>query len=90
MKPTEENIKPDTARTEVKLRSISFYVILGVMLYALIKLFTLLSPILLSFLLVLLISLAVNQVYRRCGFVVPSWGNHAAAVNSDEVGRVLL
>ena len=50
---------------EVKQRSISFYVVLGAALFAFIQSFTLLSPILLSFLLILLISLAVNPVISR-------------------------
>jgi predicted PurR-regulated permease PerM len=54
------NIKP-----EVIPRSVSFYVVLGAALYAFIQTFSLLSPILLSFLLILLISLAVNPVILR-------------------------
>jgi predicted PurR-regulated permease PerM len=76
MKPTEENSKPDTPLPEVKPRSISFYVILGVTLYALIQSFTLLSPILLSLLLVLLISLAVNPVISRMRAL---WGGRRSA-----------
>ncbi|MDY0376549.1 MAG: AI-2E family transporter [Desulfobacterium sp.] len=45
--------------------SISFYVILGMTLFVVIKTFSLLSPILLSFLLVMLISLAVNPVISK-------------------------
>lgn len=44
---------------------ISFYVILGVTLVAFVWIFPLLSPILLSFVLVLLISLAVNPIISR-------------------------
>ena len=76
MKPTEEDSKPDTPLPEVKPRSISFYVILGVTLYAFIQSFTLLSPILLSFLLVLLISLAVNPVISRMRAL---WGGRRSA-----------
>ena len=50
---------------EVKPHSISFNVILAVALFAFIQMFSLLSPILLSFLLILLISLAVNPVISR-------------------------
>ena len=46
-------------------RSIAFHVILGAALLAFIQTFALLSPILLSFLLVLLISLAFNPVISR-------------------------
>jgi predicted PurR-regulated permease PerM len=49
----------------MKARSISFYVILGTVLFAFIQSFSLLSPILLSFLIVLLISLAINPVIFR-------------------------
>jgi predicted PurR-regulated permease PerM len=52
-------------KPEVKPRSISFYVILATALFAFIQTFSLLSPILLSFLLILLISLAVNPVISR-------------------------
>jgi predicted PurR-regulated permease PerM len=58
----EKNAMPNNAEPEVKAPSISFYVILGASLFAFIQTFTLLSPILLSFLLILLISLAVNPV----------------------------
>jgi predicted PurR-regulated permease PerM len=51
--------------SETKPPSIAFYVILGSALYALIQIFSLLSPIFLSFLLVLLISLAVNPLISR-------------------------
>ena len=56
---------PNTPKTEVKPPSISFYVLLGAALFAFIQTFSLLSPILLSFLLILLISLAVNPVISR-------------------------
>jgi len=52
-------------KPEVKPRSISFYVILATASFAFIQTFSLLSPILLSFLLILLISLAVNPVISR-------------------------
>ena len=52
-------------KPEAKPRSISFYVILGAGIFAFIEMFSLLSPILLSFLLILLISLAVNPVISR-------------------------
>lgn len=76
MKPTEADSKPDTPLPELKPRSISFYVILGVTLYTLIQSFTLLSPILLSFLLVLLISIAVNPVISRMRVL---WGGRRSA-----------
>lgn len=54
--------KHDTRPTDMKPRSISFYVLLGAASLAFINTFSLLSPILLSFLLILLISLAFNPV----------------------------
>ena len=61
----KESGLPDHPKTEKAPRPISFYVILGGVLFAFIRTFSLLSPILLSFLLVLLISLAVNPVISR-------------------------
>lgn len=58
---------PNDPRPEAKPRSITFYVILGAALFAIIQSFHLLSPILLSFLLVMLISMAVNPVISRIG-----------------------
>lgn len=51
--------------SEAKPRSLSFYVILAAALFAFIEAYSLLSPILLSFLLILLISLAVNPLISR-------------------------
>jgi predicted PurR-regulated permease PerM len=61
----KEIVLPAHPKAEPAPLSISFYVILGVALFAFIRTFSLLSPILLSFLLVLLISLAVNPVISR-------------------------
>jgi predicted PurR-regulated permease PerM len=64
--PTRRETFPASLpKAEPAPHSISFYVILGVALFAFIRTFSLLSPILLSFLLVLLISLAVNPVISR-------------------------
>jgi predicted PurR-regulated permease PerM len=52
-------------KPEVKPHSISFYVILAAALFVFIQAFSLLSPILLSFLLIVLISLAFNPVISR-------------------------
>ena len=68
-------------KPEVKHRSISFYVILATALFAFIQTFSLLSPILLSFLLILLISLAVNPVISRMR-AVDGWKKR-----SDGAGR---
>lgn len=56
---------PNNPKPEVKPRSVYLYVVLGAALFAFIQTFSLLSPILLSFLLILLISLAVNPVISR-------------------------
>ena len=56
---------PSKPEPEVKNHSISFYIILGASLIAFINTFSLLAPILLSFLLILLISLAVNPMISR-------------------------
>ncbi|MCE5339783.1 MAG: AI-2E family transporter [Planctomycetaceae bacterium] len=56
---------PNNSKPEVMPHSISFYVILATALFAFIQTFSLLSPILLSFLLILLISLAINPVISR-------------------------
>jgi predicted PurR-regulated permease PerM len=60
-----ETVPAAHPKAEPAPHSISFYVILGVALFAFIRTFSLLSPILLSFLLVLLVSLAVNPVISR-------------------------
>jgi predicted PurR-regulated permease PerM len=56
---------PDNPRSDPKQRSISFYVLLAAALVVFIQSFRLLSPILLSLLLILLLSLAVNPVISR-------------------------
>ena len=67
----------DERTAEPKPHSISFYIILGAAFFAFIRTFSLLSPILLSLLLVLLISLAVNPVItwmraRKGGREIPT------------------
>ena len=56
---------PNNPKPDVRPRSFYSYLILGAALFAFIQTFSLLSPILLSFLLILLISLAVNPVISR-------------------------
>jgi len=56
---------PNNAEPKMKERSIACYVILAAGLFAFIQTFSLLSPILLSFLLVLLIALAINPLISR-------------------------
>lgn len=72
-----ESFMPDKRTAEPKPHSISFYIILGAALFAFIRTFSLISPILLSLLLVLLISLAVNPLItwmraRKGGRQVPT------------------
>ena len=56
---------PTSPQPKETPRSIAFYVVLAAGLFAFIETFALLSPILLSFLLIVLISLAVNPVISR-------------------------
>ena len=56
---------PNNLKSEMKPRSVSFYVLLAAALWVFIQIFPLLAPILLSFLLILLISLAVNPLISR-------------------------
>jgi len=58
----EEPANPKRGKTP---HSITFYVIVAAALYALIQAYSLLSPILLSFLLILLITLSVNPIVSR-------------------------
>jgi predicted PurR-regulated permease PerM len=61
----EENGMPNNPKPEPKQAAIFLYVVLAAALWVFIQTFSLLSPILLSFLLILLISLAVNPVISR-------------------------
>jgi predicted PurR-regulated permease PerM len=56
---------PNNPKTDERPRSFHSYLILGAVLFAFIQTFSLLSPILFSFLLILLISLAVNPAISR-------------------------
>ncbi len=60
-----EMIMPDNPKPETNPGRIYFSVILGAILFVFIQSFMLLSPILLSFLLIVLITLAVNPVISR-------------------------
>jgi predicted PurR-regulated permease PerM len=62
---TGEPAMPNNAKPEVKQPAISFYVLLAAALFVFIETYSLLSPILLSLLLILLVSLAVNPVISR-------------------------
>ena len=61
----EGNAMPNDPKPAVRSGSVYVYLITGATLFAFIQTFSLLSPILLSFLLILLISLAVNPVIAR-------------------------
>jgi predicted PurR-regulated permease PerM len=60
--PTTQPGLPTDPPTEARPRSLTFYVLLAAALLAFLQAFRLLSPILLSFLLILLITLALNPV----------------------------
>ena len=62
---TEKTTKECDPKSERSPRSVTFYVLLAAALFVFIRSFTLLSPILLSSLLILLISLATNPVISR-------------------------
>lgn len=76
MTSTKETVMPNNPGPEVVPRRIAFYVILGAALFAFIQSFVLISPILLSFLLILLISVAVNPVISR---IRALWGGRKSA-----------
>jgi predicted PurR-regulated permease PerM len=56
---------PQNAQSEVKPRSFYRYLVVGAALYVFIQTFSVLSPILFSFLLIVLVSLAANPVVAR-------------------------
>jgi len=60
-----ESQEPATPEREKSPRPVAGYVVLAAILYAVIHAHTLLSPILLSFLLIILITLAVNPIIQR-------------------------
>lgn len=57
-----EEPAPSTPEKKPRALAVSFYVVLAAALYALIQVYALLSPILLSFLLIILITLALNPI----------------------------
>ncbi len=80
----EECTTPDR---ESKPRSISRYLVIAAVLYAAIQAFTLLSPIILSFLLIVLITLGVNPIISR----LRSWtGGRKRATGLVLVGVLTL
>lgn len=60
-----ETEEPATTGREKRSHSITFYLVLAAGLYTLIRAHSLLSPILLSFILIILITLAVNPIIQR-------------------------
>lgn len=58
-------IEPQITPPATKSNPVPFYVLLGALAYAFIQTFTMLSPIILSFLIVMLISLALNPLIFR-------------------------
>lgn len=60
-----ESEAPAASKRERRPRAIAFYVVLAAALYASIQAYSLLSPILLSFLLTILITLSVNPIVLR-------------------------
>ena len=77
----------DNPKQTLKARSMSFYVILGAALLAFIQAFTLLSPIVLSFLLIFLISLSINPVISRSRVLI---GNRRVVAGLVTVGFVAI
>lgn len=78
---------PNDAKPESQCRPIAVYVAMGAALFAFIQSFALLAPILLSFLLTLLIALALNPVISR----LRAWtGGRKRAAGVVTVAMVLL
>jgi predicted PurR-regulated permease PerM len=73
-----------------KPRSIAFYVFLGAALFAFIHSYSLLSPILLSFLLIFLILLSINPVISRMRVVIGSRRVAAGLVTGGFVAIIVL
>lgn len=80
----------NTSSIEVKPHSVSFYVFLVVASYAFIKAYWLLSPILLSIVLTLLISLAINPVILRIQALVRSRRLAAGLFTIGFLGSIIL
>jgi predicted PurR-regulated permease PerM len=74
----------------VKPRSGSFYVVLAAAIYAFIKAYWLLSPILLSFVLTMLISLAINPVISRIRALTGSRSLAAGLFTVGFLGSIIL
>lgn len=81
---------PENPEQGMREHSIAFYVILAAALYIFIKTFTLLSPILLSFILIMLITLAVNPVVSWIRSLTGSRKGATALVTTILVASVVL
>lgn len=90
MKAAEKNVMADNPKKTLKARSLTFYVILGAALLAFIQSFTLLSPILLSFLLIFLIVLSINPVITRMRVLIRSRRVAAGLVTGAFVASIVL
>ena len=78
---------PDGSAPGLKPHSISFYVLLAAALFVFIETFSLLSPVLFSFLLIILVSLAVNPLISRLRAFA---GGRKAATGLVAAGFVLV
>lgn len=80
----------DNPKQTLKARSVAFYVILGAALLAFIKSFALLSPILLSVLLIFLIVLSINPMITRMRVLIHSRKVAAGLVTAAFVAIIVL
>jgi predicted PurR-regulated permease PerM len=87
MERLPKNDVTNNPQAEVKPRTVSFYLLLAAALLVFIQTFSLLSPIFLSFLLILLISLAVNPVISRIRVVT---GGRKGATGLVAAGLVVI
>jgi predicted PurR-regulated permease PerM len=78
---------PTNLKPEVRGSPISFYILLGGVVFIFIKTFSVLSPIFLSFLLILLFSLAINPVITR---MMPFTGGRKVATGIVATAVILI
>lgn len=90
MKTKEDKTLADNLKQTLKTRSLAFYIILAAALLAFIQAFTLLSPILLSFLLIFLIVLSINPVITRMRVLIRSRRVAAGLVTAAFVAIIAL
>ncbi|RPI72907.1 MAG: AI-2E family transporter, partial [Geobacteraceae bacterium] len=84
------NNLPKNPKQGMKERSLAFYVILAAALVTFIQTFTLLSPILLSFILIMLITLSVNPVVSWIRSLTGSRKGATALVTTTMIVCVVL